>query len=152
LIDVGGQRNERKKWAKIFEQANMLVYIAALSDYNKKCYEDDSSNRLEESLQVFDDVINNNFFKNSTIVLLLNKYDVFSEKIKSVPLSEFFPDFKDGGDVEKAYNFIVGMYKDKDKSIDSREIIVARMVATEKTDSIKETLKYVLGKIDEIKK
>jgi hypothetical protein len=44
------------------------------------------------------------------------------------------------------------MYKDKDKSVDSREIIVARMVATEKTDSIKETLKYILGKIDEIKK
>jgi hypothetical protein len=72
----------------------MLVYIAALSDYNKKCYEDDTSNRLEESLQVFEDVINNNFFKNSTIVLLLNKFDVFSDKMKTVPVSEYFPDFK----------------------------------------------------------
>jgi hypothetical protein len=72
----------------------MLVFIAALSDYNKKCYEDDSTNRLEESLQVFDEVINNSFFKNSTIVLLLNKFDVFSEKIKTVPLSDYFTDYK----------------------------------------------------------
>ena len=57
---------------------------------------------------------------------------------------------KDGGDVDKAFNFIVQMYKDKDKSVDSREIIVTKMIATEKTDSIKDTLKFILTKLDEI--
>jgi hypothetical protein len=42
------------------------------------------------------------------------------------------------------------MYKDKDKSLDSRDIIITKMIATEKTDSIKDTLKFILNELDHI--
>jgi hypothetical protein len=65
-----------------------------LSDYDQKCYEDDETNRMMESLQLFEDNINNNVFRTSAIILFLNKQDVFSEKLKKSPLSNLFEDYK----------------------------------------------------------
>jgi hypothetical protein len=40
IIDVGGQRNERKKWIHCFEDVNAIIYVAALSEYDQHLFED----------------------------------------------------------------------------------------------------------------
>jgi len=105
LLDVGGQRNERKKWKNVFNSANIVIYVVGLSDYTKLCYEDDKTNRMDEALNVFEEVINFDSFKNATIILLLNKYDKFVEKLKTFPLKNYFKDY-DGDDNEKAFEFL----------------------------------------------
>jgi hypothetical protein len=46
LYDVGGQRNERKKWIHCFEGVNTILFVAALSEYDQTLFEDSSVNRM----------------------------------------------------------------------------------------------------------
>jgi len=40
MIDVGGQRSERKKWIHCFENVDCLIFVAALSGYDQCLVED----------------------------------------------------------------------------------------------------------------
>lgn len=42
LLDVGGQRSERKKWIHCFEDVTALVFLVSISEYNQMLYEDES--------------------------------------------------------------------------------------------------------------
>ena len=42
MYDVGGQRNERKKWIHCFENVTAVIFVAALSAYDQVLYEDSS--------------------------------------------------------------------------------------------------------------
>lgn len=46
MYDVGGQRNERKKWIHCFEGVTAVFFIAAISEYDQKLFEDASTNRM----------------------------------------------------------------------------------------------------------
>ena len=48
IIDVGGQRNERKKWIHCFEDVKAVIYVAALSEYDQLLFEDLGTNRMVE--------------------------------------------------------------------------------------------------------
>jgi len=48
MVDVGGQRSERKKWLHCFQDVTAVIYCSALSEYDLKLYEDDSTNRMLE--------------------------------------------------------------------------------------------------------
>ena len=51
MLDVGGQRSERKKWIHCFDEAKAVIFVAALSDYDLTLSEDPSCNRMKESLR-----------------------------------------------------------------------------------------------------
>jgi hypothetical protein len=53
IVDVGGQRSERRKWIHCFENVTSLIFLVALSEYDQKLLEDGSQNRLEESKALF---------------------------------------------------------------------------------------------------
>ena len=40
MVDVGGQRSERRKWLQCFNEVNSVIFIVALSDYNLVLRED----------------------------------------------------------------------------------------------------------------
>jgi len=80
FLDVGGQRNERRKWIHCFEGVTAVIFVAAVSEYDQSLYEDEKENRLIESIRVFDNITNNRYFQNSTIILFMNKIDLFAEK------------------------------------------------------------------------
>lgn len=48
---------------------------------------------MHESLHLFNSICNHRFFALTSIVLFLNKKDLFEEKIKKVHLSICFPDY-----------------------------------------------------------
>ncbi|KAJ3451497.1 guanine nucleotide-binding protein g(o) subunit alpha [Anaeramoeba flamelloides] len=106
IVDVGGQRSERRKWIHQFESVQTIIYIVAISEYDQKLYENENVNRLKEAFDLFETTINNEYFEKTNCVLLFNKMDLFEEKIKKVPLSECFSEYKDGSDSSQAKKFI----------------------------------------------
>mmetsp|Transcript_9346 Transcript_9346/g.28602 ORF Transcript_9346/g.28602 Transcript_9346/m.28602 type:complete len:356 (-) Transcript_9346:382-1449(-) len=81
IIDVGGQRNERKKWIHCFDNVNAVIFVAALSEYNQMMFEDESQNRMIDTLHLFDSICNSRWFQKTAMILFLNKRDLFARKI-----------------------------------------------------------------------
>ena len=90
---MGGQRTERRKWIHCFEDVLILVFLAAVSEYDQVLEEDGRTNRLEESLNLFKAISGTVYFKEQEIILFLNKKDLLEEKIKSgrSPFKKHFP-------------------------------------------------------------
>ncbi|EFP77948.1 guanine nucleotide-binding protein subunit alpha [Puccinia graminis f. sp. tritici] len=93
MFDVGGQRSERKKWIHCFENVTAIVFLVALSEYDQMLYEDDSVNRMQEALNLFDSICNSRWFIKTSIILFLNKIDLFKQKVRYSPIQNFFPNF-----------------------------------------------------------
>ena len=110
LIDVGGQRSERKKWMHMMDNVNAVLYMVAMSEYDQTLREDAATNRMHESIRLFSTVCNNPWFKNAVMLLFLNKKDVFDEKIKYCPLEKVFPEYEGGQDKYEAESFISKMF------------------------------------------
>jgi len=81
VYDVGGQRSERRKWIDIFEGVDAVIFVAALSEYDQTLTEAKGVNRMVESLNLFESVVKNRAFLDTSIMLFLNKKDIFAEKI-----------------------------------------------------------------------
>ncbi|CAB4061863.1 GNAQ [Lepeophtheirus salmonis] len=48
MVDVGGQRSERRKWIHCFENVTSIIFLVALSEYDQILFESDNENRMEE--------------------------------------------------------------------------------------------------------
>jgi guanine nucleotide-binding protein G(i) subunit alpha len=130
IVDVGGQRSERRKWASCFEDVTAVVskkycqvhrtfiqhplisfiqfnhssslyiyldpsniFCVSLSEYDMPLAEDPTQNRMHESLLLFKNTCNSNWFKDTPIIIFLNKRDIFQEKIRHVDLKVCFPEY-----------------------------------------------------------
>ncbi|GAM23865.1 hypothetical protein SAMD00019534_070400 [Acytostelium subglobosum LB1] len=106
LLDVGGQKNERKKWIHYFEDVKTIIYCVALGDYNMNLIEDGATNRMHDSVKLWTEIVNNKYFVNTSFILFLNKNDIFREKITKEPLSNYFPEYTGGLNYEHSLEFI----------------------------------------------
>lgn len=61
MFDVGGQRDERRKWIQCFNDVTAIIFVTACSSFNMVLREDASQNRLKESLELFKSIWNNRF-------------------------------------------------------------------------------------------
>ena len=68
---AGGQRGERKKWIHCFDGVTAIMFIASLNEYDQVLAEDRTRNRLKESLDLFEGIINLPWFKEAPIILFL---------------------------------------------------------------------------------
>jgi len=84
MYDVGGQRNERKKWIHCFENVTAVIFVASLSAYDQVLYEDENTNRMQEAINLFGQICNEDWFRETSIILFMNKKDLFEEKIRRV--------------------------------------------------------------------
>ncbi|KAF2668207.1 guanine nucleotide binding protein, alpha subunit [Microthyrium microscopicum] len=107
MFDVGGQRSERKKWIHCFENVTSIIFCVALSEYDQVLLEESSQNRMMESLVLFDSVVNSRWFMRTSIILFLNKVDLFKQKLARSPLSSYFPDYSGGNDVNRAAKYLL---------------------------------------------
>jgi guanine nucleotide-binding protein G(q) subunit alpha len=93
MVDVGGQRSERRKWIHCFENVTSIMFLAALSEYDQVLVESDNENRTEESKALFRTIITYPWFQNSSVILFLNKKDLLEEKIMHSHLVDYFADY-----------------------------------------------------------
>lgn len=106
IFDVGGQRSERRKWISCFENVDVLLFLIAMNEYNEQLYEDETVARMEESMTLFSSISNSNWFARSTMVLFLNKKDLFAEKIARIPLKNSYPEYTGTNEYEPAATFL----------------------------------------------
>ena len=88
IIDVCGQQSERRKWLHCFEWQTAVIFIASLSCYDEFLFEDTRRNMMTYQLGLFDDIINDHWLSKTSMILFLNKKDLFADKIKRAPLSK----------------------------------------------------------------
>jgi GTPase SAR1 family protein len=130
MFDVGGQRNERKKWIHCFERVTAVIFVAAISAFDLTLFEDDRVNRMAEALKVFEEVLSSPWFKNTSILLFLNKSDLFLEKIKKVQLKTYFPDYTGDNSYDNAVEYIESIFKQKN-TLPGRTIYIHVTCATD---------------------
>jgi len=106
IVDVGGQRSERKKWMNCFPDVTAVIFVVALSEYDLKLYEDNTTNRMFESMKLFKEICTNQWLTNVPIILFFNKCDIFRQKIAKVDLSVSFPEYRGGANYDAACEFI----------------------------------------------
>ncbi|KAI6244786.1 Guanine nucleotide-binding protein alpha-3 subunit [Erysiphe necator] len=107
MFDVGGQRSERKKWIHCFENVTSIIFCVGLSEYDQNLLEESNQNRMMESLVLFDSVVNSRWFMRTSIILFLNKVDLFRAKLARSPLSNWFPDYSGGNDINRASKYLL---------------------------------------------
>lgn len=123
VYDVGGQRNERRKWIHAFDDVAAIIFVASLSEYDQTLYEDNLVNRLVEALNLFEEMCNSRWFDSKSIILFLNKRDLFQEKITHTDLRQpnpnpftadkepiLFADYTGGCNYDAALRYIVGKF------------------------------------------
>ncbi|XP_033022738.1 guanine nucleotide-binding protein subunit alpha-12 [Lacerta agilis] len=94
MVDVGGQRSQRQKWFQCFDGITSILFMVSSSEYDQVLMEDRRTNRLVESMNIFETIVNNKLFFNVSIILFLNKMDLLVEKVKNVSIKKYFSDFR----------------------------------------------------------
>jgi len=92
LIDAGGQCNAIRKWIHFFDDFPAVVFVVAISEYDE-VLDYDKINRLSEALDVFDGLCGSYWLPGVEMILILNKTDLFREKLHSSPLNQTFSDY-----------------------------------------------------------
>jgi GTPase SAR1 family protein len=135
MFDVGGQRSERKKWIHCFENVTAIIFCAALSDYDLKLLEDETMNRMHESLQLFESICNSKWFEHTSIILFLNKTDLFREKVATSSLTVCFPEYSGPNDFDQAARYILFKFCELNRS--GSKTIYHHLTCATDTDVIK---------------
>ena len=147
LFDVGGQRSERRKWLHCFDDVKAVLFVVALSGYDMTLAEDGTTNQMEESLNLFQAICVNKFFDSSSIVLFLNKLDLFTEKINNTNhhLRLYLPQYNGPDhDVSAAKEFIKRQFL----ACNTKErIIYPHFTTATDTSNVRVVFKVVLDTI-----
>eukprot|EP00052_Salpingoeca_macrocollata_P013327 m.104023 g.104023 ORF g.104023 m.104023 type:complete len:395 (-) comp18867_c0_seq9:38-1222(-) len=124
LVDVGGQRQERPKWIQCFTDVTAVIWVASSSGYDLTLREDNKSNRLRESLSLFEGMWKNRFLRNVSVILFLNKQDMLELKMQRSGaggrLKQFFPEYNGEDNLDSARKFILKQFEDIRDAYDSR--------------------------------
>lgn len=134
MFDVGGQRNERKKWIHCFEGVTAVLFVAAISEYDQTLYEDESVNRMTEALNLFEEICNSRWFQETSIMLFLNKRDLFYDKIEKqkVPLTVCWRDYEGESNYEDGVKFITNQFLARNHNPQSHMVYCHCTCATDK--------------------
>jgi len=134
IVDVGGQRSERKKWIHIFEGVTGIIFCVALSEYDQKLFEDEKVNRMHEAIELFEEICNSEWFVATDIILFFNKDDLFRNKVTRVDLSTCFPEYTGGKEYEPALAFIKDRFMSLNKN--PQKQIYAKVTTATNTKNI----------------
>ncbi|KAI9139092.1 guanine nucleotide binding protein, alpha subunit [Paraphysoderma sedebokerense] len=136
LVDVGGQRNERRKWIHCFDNVNAIIFVVNLAGYNMVLFEDPTQNRMKECFNLFKQTVNNEVFANTPLYLLFNKKDLFEKKIRKEPITvcECFTDYKGTGEIKDALDYIDDLFRSQITAGDPKRLTVFHVAARYKRD------------------
>jgi len=141
LVDVGGQRSERRKWMHCFQDVTAVIFVVAMSEYDQKLYEDETTNRMHEALKLFKDICNTKWFSETAIILFLNKKDLFEKKINKVPLTVCFKDYSGPNTYDATSQYIEDQFLSQNEI--SKKLIYVRHTCATDTDNVQVVFKAV---------
>ncbi|XP_022900376.1 guanine nucleotide-binding protein G(o) subunit alpha-like [Onthophagus taurus] len=148
MYDVGGQRSQRKKWIYCFDDVRAVLFVVSLSGYDMTLLEDPNVNRLVESLNLFKQIVNNPFFRDASFVLLLNKFDLFREKIlySNRHLRIYFNDYNGPDrDVDRGALFI--QHKFVLQNCDSRKVLYPHFTTATDTANVRVVFQSIMDMV-----
>ncbi|KAI8901289.1 guanine nucleotide binding protein, alpha subunit [Globomyces pollinis-pini] len=93
FFDVSGLKQHRKHWIPYFDDSLSIIFLVSLSSYDEYLVEDSSINRMHDALDLFHSTINHPLLLKPSMILFLNKSDIFHEKVPRVPINKFFPQY-----------------------------------------------------------
>jgi len=125
----------------VFQNVTAVLFVAALSEYDMGLFEDQDTNRMDEALNLFDEICNSRWFRNTSMILMLNKRDLFAEKIKRVPLTVCFQDYKGDNSYENAVEYIKLQFEARNKT-PTKQIYTHVTCATD-TDNMRHVINAV---------
>jgi guanine nucleotide-binding protein G(i) subunit alpha len=120
LFNIHGYIPEhfRKRWFHQLEGATSLVYTVDVSQYDRPYLGQPTSSQLLDDFATFESWASNEKFANSSIILLLNNYTRFREKLPYSPLEGFFPDYvlNEADPETSARQYILRRFKDMNRN------------------------------------
>lgn len=134
MFDVGGQRNERKKWIHCFENVTAVLFVAAISEYDQVLYEDENTNRMVEALNLFEEICNSRWFRETSMILFLNKRDLFQDKIQKVSLRHCFENYDGPDTYEAGCEFLQEQFESRNRNPDKQ--VYTHITCATDTDNI----------------
>ncbi|CAG8482217.1 7851_t:CDS:1 [Ambispora leptoticha] len=145
MLDVGGQRSERKKWIHCFEDVTAVLFLVAISGYDQCLVEDKDANQMLEALMLFDSICNSQWFTNTSMILFLNKIDIFRKKIVFSPVKKYFPDYQGpNNDFKQTSHYFKKRFQRLNRS-DLKEVYPH---FTDATDT--NLLRHIMGSVTDI--
>lgn len=124
FVDVGGQRSQRQKWFQCFDSVTSILFLVSSNEFDQVLLEDRSTNRLLESRNIFDTIVNHRAFSSVPFILFLNKTDLLHRKIESriSDISDYFPEYNgDPYNLKEVQSFILNLFEstrnDQEKTI-----------------------------------
>lgn len=153
---------ENCKWLEMFEDVRIVMFCVSLNDYDQYSYDANgvSVNQMMLSQRFFESIVTHPTFEHSDFLLILNKFDLFEEKIERVPLTQcdWFEDFQpvisrhrsnsNSNNInhspslgQLAFHFIAVKYKRLYSSLTGRKLFVSLVKGLER-NSVDETMKY----------
>ncbi|KAL5108528.1 Guanine nucleotide-binding protein G i subunit alpha [Taenia crassiceps] len=107
FIRVAMKRSSINKWVQFFEDVDAIIFITSLLDYDYYIDSDSKKVRLRDDMDYFAAICNSKWFtKCSTVFLILNKFDLFQQKLAITSLKTCFPDYKGTDNATEAAKFI----------------------------------------------
>ncbi|KAF8990194.1 heterotrimeric G-protein alpha subunit, GPA3-like protein [Cyathus striatus] len=108
ICDIGHRRLDcTEKWTHCFENVTSILFCASLSGYDQMLAGEKKQNQLNESLTLFEAIVNSRWFLRTSVILLFTEIDIFTLKIMKSPLEQHFPEYLGGRDVNKATKYIL---------------------------------------------
>ncbi|KAK0471188.1 heterotrimeric G protein alpha subunit 4 [Armillaria novae-zelandiae] len=131
VVDVGGQRSERRKWIHCFRDATSILFFVSLSGYDQCLFEDKDANQMYDALVIWEAICRSPWFERTSIILFLNKDDLFEQKLPHSDIEKYFPDF-DGepGDVRAGREYFKHRFSKLAVSGGKRDIYIHVITAT----------------------
>jgi hypothetical protein len=91
---------------------------------------------MQEALTLFDSICNSRWFVKTSIILFLNKIDLFAEKLPRSPLADYFPDYQGGANYDAACDYLLHRFVSLNQSAATKQIYAHYTCATD-TQQIK---------------
>jgi len=92
VFDTGGQRNERKKWRAVVPTTQAVVIPISLKEYYMVCYEDNTTNRTEEAMQLVQALMESSRAPSLNFFFVFTHFDLFKKHLSVKDMSDAFDD------------------------------------------------------------
>jgi len=98
-------------WAQFFDDVNVIIFLAPMSGFNQVLAEDETINRLTDSLRLWQAICSNKILAAVEFVIFLNKLDLLEAKLGSgVKFSSFVTSYKGENSTKPVAKYLLEVF------------------------------------------